>query len=250
MAQGMTLFRKGAYLDAMAVFYRAVKADPTNIEAERMCYVSCEFLAIQQLREDVLARQVSPEERVAIYQNAVHLGQRAARGRGDLDTAEKAIIAALEWYPQDATLTQLQTSVQAQRARASRTGSSSRSSKTTSSNRRSSSRSLSASDRRLARQYLDEGLQAVEDGRFVVARDRLTRAQGLDSSLSSARSNLADVNRVLDDRARSAYSQGRALEAAGNRTAAIAAYQMVVSYASSRQLSIRLQAQKRIDALQ
>jgi len=92
-------------------------------------------------------------------------------------------------------------------------------------------------------------MQAVTDGRLVVARDRLARALSLDSSLSSARSNLADVNRILEDRARTAWSQGQAQEAAGNIGGALTAYEQVVAYASSKQASLKTQAQQRIAAL-
>ncbi|MCK6502986.1 FHA domain-containing protein [Myxococcota bacterium] len=239
MAQGMALFRQGAYLDATAVFYKALKEDPQDVGAERMCYVSCEFLAIDQLRQDLRARQLSPAQRQALYQQATELGRQAARGRGDLDAAEQAIDAALAWYPGDPALTELKTSVQAARARSG----------TARSGRSATAAAPSASDKRLARQYLDEGLQAVEDGRYVVARDRLGRAASMDPSLSSARSSLADVERVLEDRAQAAWSQAQALEAAGNTSAAIAAYEQVVTYAGSRQGSMRSQAQRRLDAL-
>lgn len=241
MAQGMDLFRKGAYLDATAVFYKALKEDPQDVGAERMCYVSCEFLAIDQLRQDLRARQLSPAEQQALYQRAVELGRLAARGRGDVDAAEQALDAALAWYPADPTLSELKTSVQATRARSGGARSS-----------RGATAAVtppSASDKRLARQYLDEGLQAAEDGRYVVARDRLGRAAAMDPGLGSARSSLADVERILEDRAQAAWTQAQALEAAGNTSAAIAAYEQVVTYAGSRQGSMRAQAQRRLDAL-
>lgn len=239
MDQGRALFQKGEFLDATAVFYKVLKAEPAYVEAERMCYVSCERLALQQLRADIDARRVPPAERQRLYDEAVAVGRNAVRGRADLDEAERAIAAAAEWFPSDDTLAELTRGIQARRARASQGGGGATRGRT----------APSSGDSREARQHLDAGLRAIDEGEFVRARQELSRAVALDRSLSAARSNLADVDRVLEDRARNAWTQGQAWESRGDKSAAVSAYKQVLTYASSRQATLRSQAQARIDVL-
>jgi len=239
MDRGMQLFREESYLEATALFYKALKRDPTNVEAERMCYIACEFLAIQQLRTDLRDRELTSEEREQLYKDAVILARRAMRGAADVDTAESAIIAALEWYPGDDNLLDLQRSVQAQRARGRRSARSSA----------SNSSSMPSGNARLAQQYLDEGLQAISDGRYVTARDRLKRALQMDPMLTDAKARLTEVDAILGERAETAWSQGQQLEAQGDAEGAVAAYQQVVSYAGVSQAQLKRDAQQRIAAL-
>ncbi|RME24635.1 MAG: hypothetical protein D6798_10735, partial [Deltaproteobacteria bacterium] len=239
MDRGMQLFREESYLEATALFYKALKRDPTNLQAERMCYIACEFLAIQQLRADLRDRELTPEERTELYKDAVILARRAIRGAADIDEAEQAILNALEWYPGDDNLLDLQRSLQARRARRSRTL---RSDTPTGS-------SMPSGNARLARRYLEEGLQAISDGRYVTARDRLTRALQMDPTLSDARTRLAEVDDILYERAETAWRQGQQLEARGDTEGAIAAYQQVVTYAGVSQAQLKRDAEQRIAAL-
>jgi pSer/pThr/pTyr-binding forkhead associated (FHA) protein/tetratricopeptide (TPR) repeat protein len=111
MADGRLLQYQGRSLEAVAAFAQAVKLAPAYEDAERMKNAACESIVFEPLRQDIMRRKLTDNEKRALYQDARDLATKAVAGEGPLDEADLAVREALVVFPDDATLVGLRDKV-------------------------------------------------------------------------------------------------------------------------------------------
>ena len=105
--EGKLLFAEGRYLESASRFYTVAQKEPTATEAKRLGFVTCEFIALDVLRDDLASRAASESARRDAAREADALARKAISGKGDLLAARDALDTALVYFPNDEALQQL-----------------------------------------------------------------------------------------------------------------------------------------------
>jgi hypothetical protein len=105
--EGKLLFAEGRYLESASRFYTVSQKEPAAAEAKRLGFVTCEFIALDVLRDDLASRAASESARKDAAREADALARKAISGKGDLLAAREALDTALVYFPGDESLQQL-----------------------------------------------------------------------------------------------------------------------------------------------
>lgn len=99
LAAGRALFDQGRYIDALGRFYQVRKLAPNHPDANRMIYLSSEFLVLSAMRDELIKRSTPPAEQQASLQRALAAAEAAVAGKGDAVAARAALERALIFFP-------------------------------------------------------------------------------------------------------------------------------------------------------
>jgi len=197
--EGTTLFGQRKYLDAMRKFDEVQTLTPGEPTSRKLSFYSCEFLIIDALRSDVVRRSTSASEQQAVYDEAVTKSTDALAGRArvaKLRDAEAAVVAALNFYPDDEKLTAFQGKL-----------------------KRKIGAVIQAGQNRSAKAF-EEEIQAIFDGAAAKANtDRITAIKEFERVLREdvdrqtefyvrAQDQIRALKAKLDEMVRDAYTQG------------------------------------------
>jgi pSer/pThr/pTyr-binding forkhead associated (FHA) protein len=289
MAEGMRLFGEGKHFEAAAQFYTVLQLDPGNPDAERMGYVSCEFIAFGKLRAALEERSASAGERAAAKKAALEAVAAALDGRLALADAGQKLETAEKLNASDADLATARASLEQQEsvnARAASRASSERKQKSlqqlvdagqSSFDRgnygdavQSWSQVVAQDVTRSTPQYYqaEEGiraakdrmseqgkksyqaaLQAMKSGDMLTARTQLQATVRVDPYNDGAQAKLREVKQRLKDQASDVYKEARANEEIRQTEKALALYQKVITYVGDESDPLAQKAQQRMNAL-
>jgi pSer/pThr/pTyr-binding forkhead associated (FHA) protein/outer membrane protein assembly factor BamD (BamD/ComL family) len=104
MEEGMERFTAEDYAGASAKFLRVLQLDPGHPDAERMGYISVEFITIQALQAGLQRKASSDVDRAQAKVAALTQAEEALRGQGSVRDAQKTVRTALNLNPQDEEL--------------------------------------------------------------------------------------------------------------------------------------------------
>ena len=104
MEEGMERFTAEDYSGASAKFLRVLQLDPGHPDAERMGYISVEFITIQALQAGLQRKASSEADRSQAKLDALTQAEEALRGQGSINQAQKAVRTALNLNPGDEEL--------------------------------------------------------------------------------------------------------------------------------------------------
>lgn len=289
MAEGMRLFTEGKRFEAAAQFYKVQQVDPGNPDAERMGYVTCEFIAMQQMLDGLKSRSSAEQEKASAKAAALTAVTVALADAAKLADARGLLDAADVLLPGDAELQAAREQLEGRKAavargvavRAEEKKRASLSDMVAAGQREFDRNNLTkavaqwegvldADPTRASPQYYqaEEGIRSAKDkmkadskksyaaglsalkaNDLVGARKELATTVRIDPYNDGAATRLADVRKRLKEQASEVYKEARVLEDINQSDKAIGLYQKVLTYVDDPSDPLASKAQGRINAL-
>jgi tetratricopeptide (TPR) repeat protein len=288
MADGMRLFTEGKQFEAATQFYKVQQLDPGNLDAERMGFVACEFIAMESMHAGLAARSASETQKADAKKAALDAATAAKDGTG-VEAARALVTAALALNPADPELVAAGEQLQQRVSSMARGAAVRREEKKLASladmvaagqkefdkgNLTKAVRQwesvLDADPTRAAPQYYqaEEGIKAAKDqmkadtkkayaaglaayksGDLITARSQLGETVRKDPYNDAASTKLDDVRKRLKEQASEIYKEARVLEDINQTDKALGLYQKVLTYVDDAGDPLATKAQGRMNAL-
>ena len=289
MAEGMRLFTEGKRFEAAAQFYKVQQVDPGNPDAERMGYVTCEFIAMQQMQDGLKTRSSAEQQKANAKAAALSAVTEALADASKLTDARALLDAADALLPADPELQAAREQLAGRKAavargvavRAEEKKRASLSDMVAAGQREFDRNNLAkavgqweavldADPTRASPQYYqaEEGIRSAKDkmkadskksyaaglsalkaNDLVGARKELATTVRIDPYNDGAATRLADVRKRLKEQASEVYKEARVLEDINQSDKAIGLYQKVLTYVDDPSDPLASKAQGRINAL-
>ena len=291
LEEGTKLFGQREYLEAMRRFDEVQTLTPGEPTSRKLSFYSCEFLIIDALRSDVVRRSTSASEQQAAYDDAVAQSEDALKGRvrmTALREAQSAVSAALNFFPEDATLLEYETKlkrkigaiIQAGQDRSAKAFEDEIGAIFSSAEAKANSDRIAAikefervlqadSDRqteyyvraqdriRALKARLDEmvrdaytqGLSAARSGQHLKARTLFRQVQQTNPFHRASAGKLLDTQKKLDELAAESFDQAKVYEKLNKLELAIKNYQKAIDYSKNSQADLAQKARAKINKL-
>ncbi len=289
MEEGMERFTAEDYTGAAAKFLKVLELDPGHPDAERMGYVSVEFITIQSLQAGLLRKASSEAERAQAKVDAMATAEQALRGQGSISEAQKAVRDALNLNPQDEELeaanerlrrkagaaqqaaqvrqTEVlvedlsgpydtaQAALEAGKYADAVRGFNSILAKDPTGQTPYAAKAKTGlsqakeSQKKLAQGPYDRGVTAMNSGDMLGARRHFQEALRYDPNYKDAKSRVAEINSGLQKQAMNKFQEGKVYEKANQMDKALSAYSECQRLLGDRSSDLHKSAQARIDAL-
>ncbi|MFT5586369.1 MAG: pSer/pThr/pTyr-binding forkhead associated (FHA) protein [Cognaticolwellia sp.] len=289
MEEGMERFTAEDYAGASAKFLRVLQLDPGHPDAERMGYISVEFITIQALQAGLQRKASSEADRAQSKVDALTQAEEALRGRSSIGAAQKAVRVALNLNPQDEELEAANERLR-RKAGAAQVAAKERqtevlvedlsgpyktaqaaldagkyadaikgfnailskdpSGKTPYAAKATAGLSQARSSQRdMAEGPYKKGVSAMGSGDMLGARRHFQEALRYDPTHSRAGDKLSEINSGLQRQAMDKFQEGKVYEKANQADKALSSYSECQRLLGDRSSDLHKSAQARIDAL-
>ena len=289
MEEGMERFTAEDYAGASAKFLRVLQLDPGHPDAERMGYISVEFITIQASQAGLQRKASSDVDRAQAKVAALTQAEEALRGQGSIRAAQKTVRSALNLNPQDEELETAEERLSrkagaAQMAAKERrtevlvedlSGAFSTAQAALDSGKYTDAvkgfNAILAKDpdgqtpyaakakaglsqarsaqKDLAEGPYNKGVSAMDRGDVLGARRHLQEALRYDPTHSRASAKLSELNSGLQRKAMNKFQEGKVYEKANQMDKALSSYSECQRLLGDRSTDLHKSAQARIDAL-
>ncbi len=289
MDEGMRLFQNLEYLSAADKFLKVLTLDPNHEAAQRMGYLSCEFIAIQAMQAAVKERAMDDAARQEVKDAAMAAYEEALKNLYKVTPALKQVEEALEVNEGDEDLTTARDELKKKSGELAYAATQQNLKKleeecselyelgsgelsrrnynaainyfqqilnkdtggttTVAPKAEEGIRRAKAEMARGAREVYQQGLNAQRSGDFLGARAKFRETLRIDPYNASAQAKLAEVQAQLEKMAVTEFQKGKTMEQANQPDRAMGHYQQVLTLVDDRGNSTYQNADARIKAL-
>ena len=289
MEEGMERFTAEDYSGASAKFLRVLQLDPGHPDAERMGYVSVEFITIQALQAGLQRKASSEADRAQAKVDALTQAEEALRGQSSVTEAQKAVRTALNLNPGDE---ELQAANERLRRKAGAAQVAAQERKTEvlvedlsgpfntaqsaldagkyadaikgfnsilakdpsgqtpyAAKAKAGLSQARSAQKSMAEGPYNNGVSAMGGGDMLTARRHFQEALRYDPTHSGASSKLSEINSGLQRQAMDKFQEGKVYEKANQADKALSSYSECQRLLGDRSSDLHKSAQARIDAL-